>query len=239
MPRKREIISIILGAILGSALFSSRASPRMAVGPAQTDPASTAELLPEEIRQAKQELADLGYWVVKVDDVFDTSARHALTAFQKVEGRPRTGKLNSGELAALATAHRPTPYQGGPSHVEIDITRQVLFLVNDNGTVVRILPVSTGSSKLFTSEGRTRKACTPCGTYRIDRKIDGWRRSPLGLLYYPSYFHHGVAIHGNPTVPPYPASHGCVRIPMFAAKEFNRLTPIGTVVIVHEGEDTQ
>ena len=29
------------------------------------------------------------------------------------------------------------------------------------------------------------------------------------------------------------ASHGCIRIPVFAAKEFSEMTPNGTVVIVH------
>ena len=29
------------------------------------------------------------------------------------------------------------------------------------------------------------------------------------------YFVAGYAIHGNPSVPPYPASHGCVRVPMW------------------------
>jgi lipoprotein-anchoring transpeptidase ErfK/SrfK len=67
------------------------------------------------------------------------------------------------------------------------------------------------------------------------RKIEGWRKSPLGLLYYPSYLFDGVAIHGNPAVPTRPASHGCIRIPMFAAKEFSQMAIIGMDVIVHDG----
>ena len=45
--------------------------------------------------------------------------------------------------------------------------------------------------------------------------MTGWDPSPLGLLYDPMYFVAGYAIHGNPSVPPYPASHGCVRVPMW------------------------
>jgi lipoprotein-anchoring transpeptidase ErfK/SrfK len=53
------------------------------------------------------------------------------------------------------------------------------------------------------------------------------------LMYYPVYFVGGVAVHGSPSVPRRPASHGCIRIPMYAAKAFYGTTPIGTVVLVH------
>jgi lipoprotein-anchoring transpeptidase ErfK/SrfK len=55
-------------------------------------------------------------------------------------------------------------------------------------------------------------------------------------LYYPNYIVGGIAIHGNPSVPVYPASHGCIRIPMFAAKQFSEINPVGTVVIVYYSE---
>ena len=71
------------------------------------------------------------------------------------------------------------------------------------------------------------------GRFTVIRKIAGWRKSPLGMLYYPTYITEGVAIHGSRSVPPRPASHGCIRIPMSAAKEFFDVTPIGTVVLVH------
>ncbi len=53
------------------------------------------------------------------------------------------------------------------------------------------------------------------------------------MLYYPIYVTRGVAIHGSQSVPSRPASHGCIRIPMSAAKEFFEETPIGTVVLVY------
>jgi lipoprotein-anchoring transpeptidase ErfK/SrfK len=42
--------------------------------------------------------------------------------------------------------------------------------------------------------------------------VDGWDKSPLGRLYRPKYFNGGIAVHGYLSVPPYPASHGCVRV---------------------------
>jgi len=51
---------------------------------------------------------------------------------------------------------------------------------------------------------------------------------------YPNYIYGGVAIHGNPSVPAFPASHGCIRIPMFASREFSQIATIGMVVIVYD-----
>ena len=191
-----------------------------------------AKLNAGNIREAEQRLSDLGYWTGPVDGVLDAGSRQALVAFQKVEGRTRTGRLTLKELEALRAATRPKPLEAGPFHVEVDLARQVLFLVDDAGTVSKILPVSTGNNKEFeTSEG-TLTAVTPKGRFKISRKIDGWRKSELGLMYYPSYIVGGIAIHGSKSVPAFPASHGCIRIPMHAAKEFSDITPIGTPVIV-------
>jgi lipoprotein-anchoring transpeptidase ErfK/SrfK len=87
---------------------------------------------------------------------------------------------------------------------------------------------------LFIEGGVTRRAITPTGRFKVTRKIEGWRKSPLGLLYYPNYIYDGIAIHGNPSVPARPASHGCIRIPMFAAEEFSQIAVIGMEVIVYD-----
>ena len=190
----------------------------------------------EIIREAQQRLNDLGYWIGGIDGKWGEASRHGLIAFQKVERRKRTGRLTIDEVLALRVASRPIPRDGAFAHIEVDLQRQVLFMVDDGGTVSRILPVSTGNGKRFEiEEGETDIAVTPVGSFRMYRKIDGWRKSKLGLLYFPSYIVGGIAIHGNPSVPAQPASHGCIRIPMFAAEEFSRITPIGTQVIVHAG----
>jgi hypothetical protein len=205
----------------------------------RSQPTRQFSLSSEEIRDAEQRLSDLGYWTGPVDGALDEGSRQALIAFQKVEGRQRTGKLTLEELEALRTAKRPPSRESGYVHIEIDLSRQVLFAVDVSGSVSKILPVSTGTGKLFTAEGRTRRAVTPCGRFTISHKISGWRKSPLGLLYYPNYVVGGIAIHGNPSVPVYPASHGCIRIPMYAAKEFSEINPIGTVVIVYYSDSVE
>jgi hypothetical protein len=188
-----------------------------------------------EVLEAESRLSELGYWAGEADGVWDLPSRHALVAFQKVEGRERTGRLTRAELQALRGASRPLPLEGGQPHVEIDIRRQVLFVVDDAGTVVKILPVSTGNEESYFDQGKWQRAHTPRGRFTVERKIAGWRRSTLGLLYYPNYFSGGFAIHGSLSVPAYPASHGCVRIPMFAAQGFSELVAVGTEVLVHEG----
>jgi hypothetical protein len=125
------------------------------------------------------------------------------------------------------------PLESNYPHVEVDIDRQVLFVVGCGGAPLRVLPISSGSGKLFTEGGETRRAITPRGRFKVYRKIEGWRKSPLGLLYYPNYITDGIAIHGNPSVPIYPASHGCLGIPMFASREFSEIATIGLVVIVY------
>ncbi|MGE0883594.1 MAG: L,D-transpeptidase family protein [Blastocatellales bacterium] len=184
-------------------------------------------------RDAEQRLSEMGYWTGRVDGSWDTASRHALIAFQKVEGLKRNGQLTRETFDRIMTVERPLPRKPGPAHIEVDLTRQVLFIVDDEGIVTKILPVSTGSGKVFVSQGWARDAITPPGEYWVKQKIPGWKKSPLGLLYYPVYFMYGTAIHGYSSVPTKPASHGCVRIPMFAAKAFYKMTPMGMPVIVY------
>jgi hypothetical protein len=144
------------------------------------------ELSMEERLEAEQRLSDLGHWTGPIDGTLDGGSRQALIAFQKVESRPRTGRLTKGELQALRAASRPLPRQTGVAHVEIDISRQVLFIVDASGAISHILPVCAGSEKLYVDHGQIHKAHTPRGQFKVLRK-SGLRRSTLGLLYYPNY----------------------------------------------------
>ena len=188
----------------------------------------------ERIAFAETHLTNLGYWITKVDGQFDDSTRQAILAFQKVNGLKRTGVMDDSFLTALVTASRPAPKYQGAAHVEIDISRQVIFLVNGEGQVTRILSTSTGNGERYQSEGKWEKAYTPRGTFKIYRQIKGNRKAALGTLYYPSYFHGGWAIHGSNSVPAKPASHGCARIPRFAEKEMSSLLNVGMTVHVYD-----
>jgi len=180
----------------------------------------------------EQRLADLRFDVT-VDGKMDDNTKQALIAFQKLNGLPRTGQPTPDVTNALATANAPAPLKpdGGATRVEIDLGRQVLFLYT-NGSLAKILPVSTGTGKRYCDEGKCGTAVTPTGPFRIERRITGWRKSDLGRLYNPMYFKGGIAIHGFPSVPTTPASHGCVRIPMSSANAFPSQVPDGTPVFV-------
>lgn len=184
--------------------------------------------------RAEKLLSGLGYWITKADGRADASTRHAIMAFQKVEGLKRTGTLNAATAKALQNASRPRAKYSGNAHIEVDITRQVLFVVDDDGRVTHILPVSTGSGKKYFDQGMWQTAKTPRGAMNIGMKINGVRQAPLGNLYYPMYFAGGVAIHGSNSIPATPQSHGCVRIPRFADKALFRMTPLDTLVYVYD-----
>lgn len=199
----------------------------------ELNPKSQQKLTVEQKHEAEQLLANLGYWTGSVDGNLDSAFRHALIAFQKVEERERSGRLTIKELDALRRATKPLPQNCGSAHVEIDLRRQVLFVIDSSGTISRILPVSSGNEGTYVDHGEVHRAHTPTGTFKVLRQIKGWRLSTLGLLYYPNYIHSGIAVHGSPSVPSYPASHGCIRVPMFAARELSTLMPVGTDVIVY------
>ena len=186
-----------------------------------------------EIKAAERRLSDLGYWAGPVDGVFDEATRSALIAFQKWEGRAVSGKLTMETLEAMLAAAAPGPRDSGYKHVEVDVDRQVLMLVGEDDAV-RVLPVSTGSDKPFLDQGQMSVAYTPRGRFVVYDKTFGWENGDLGSVYYANYISGGVAIHGYLTVPTTPASHGCIRIPMFAAREVSRLLPLGTIVLVYD-----
>lgn len=200
---------------------------------------SAPELSSQEKLEAEQRLWDLGYWAGPVDGKFNSDSRHALIAFQKVESRRRTGKLTLDELIALRAATRPRPQHAQYPHVEIDLERQVLFVIDETGEITRILPVSTGNGERYMDHGQMHRARTPTGTFQVLRKINGWRLSSLGPMYYPNYIVNGIAIHGSSSIPTRPASHGCIRVPMFAAKELSSLLPIGIEVLIYDGSHRQ
>jgi lipoprotein-anchoring transpeptidase ErfK/SrfK len=191
------------------------APPEPATAPAAGAPSSLA---------VEEKLNALHYHVGAVDGVLDDIANSAVMAFQKVHGLERTGALSDQVAAAImATTADPPPLVpgGDPHRVEIDLTRQVLFLY-EGGALTWILPVSSGASS----------TPTPTGSYRIYSQRQGWETSRYGRLYNSQYFVGGYAIHGSLSVPGHPASHGCVRIPMSAADILPGRLSIGTPVHV-------
>ncbi len=202
-----------------------------------TTPPTTAPPAPPEpdgsILVLQRRLAELGYDIGTPDGSWGWRTHHTVMAFQKVEGLARTGKDSPEVRAALARASKPGPFvpNGEPNRVEVDLQRQVLLLWK-GGVLARILSVSTGNGKRYCVDGDCDTAVTPTGSFRIGRKYAGKEVSRLGELFHPMYFYGGIAIHGSPSVPGQPASHGCVRVPMYAAASLFDQVPRGTAVYV-------
>jgi peptidoglycan hydrolase-like protein with peptidoglycan-binding domain len=193
-------------------------APTTTVPPTTTtlppDPAADGTLrLGEEgdaVLALQQRLVELGYWMGEPDGNYGQLTRQAVMAFQKVEGLGRDGVAGPITQERLAAAGRPAPRGGGG--LEIDLARQVLFVV-EGGRVTWAINTSTGNGEAYTSSsGAEARAVTPPGQFSIQRQIDGLREAPLGTLYRPKYFNGGIAVHGSGSIPANPASHGCARV---------------------------
>ena len=199
--------------------------------------ASGPPLSAAEVKAAQQRLVELGYWAGAASGPWDATWRHALIAFQKVEWRKPTGVLNRAEWDAMLRTIPPTPRESGPAHIEVDLARQVFFMVDDAGAVSHILPISTGSGRPFRARHWQGVAETPCGHFTVFSRGWGWHKSELGEMYNPLYVVGGIAIHGSLDVPPKPVSHGCIRIPMYAARRLPKLVPREMPVVVYGCKD--
>jgi hypothetical protein len=188
-----------------------------------------------DVVRLQERLEQLGFWVGRRDGRYESLTEQAVFAFDKYHGLPRDGRVDEATRAALAGSGRVQARTTAGDAVEIDKARQVLFVVR-GGATVWAFNTSTGTEGYYTYGGRRYVAHTPTGHFSILRQIDGWRTSHLGRLYRPKYFtDYGIAVHGSTSVPPHPASHGCVRLTI-AAMDFvwnTGLVPIGMPVWVY------
>ena len=142
-----------------------------------------------------------GYYVT-VGKGYGDATKRAVMAFRKVNRMPRKWDANPSIFRTLADGKGTfrLKYPGRGRHVEVDISRQVMVLA-DNGRAQHIFHVSTGAPSTPTIRGH----------FRFYRKDAGF--NSIGM-YYSVYFIRGYATHGYHSVPPYNASHGCVRNPI-------------------------
>ena len=150
-----------------------------------------------------QSLVDEGYYTGgHVSGKYNQGSQLATLAFRKVNNMARNYQYKPVIFEKLLQdkgAFRPRYHSG--HHVEVDISRQVMALV-DGDKVVATFHVSTG------------KPSTPTvrGTYHFYRKDPGYNSEGM---YYSVYFIRGYATHGYNPVPMHEAaSHGCVRNPI-------------------------
>jgi L,D-transpeptidase catalytic domain/Putative peptidoglycan binding domain len=166
------------------------------------------------VRALQRRLSALGY-LTPVTGAFGASTARAVLAFRKVNGMERNSFAGRAVFRKLERGggafHLRYPNAG--QHVEFDWSRQVLVLA-DGARVVRIVHASSG------------KPSTPTvfGTFHFYSKTPGFNAKGM---YYSNYFVGGYAIHGYASVPPFAASHGCVRIPIASAIAVYRWINLG------------
>jgi len=167
------------------------------------------------VRLLERMLRERHYAIRRVDSVYGYDTVEAVWALQKVYRLARTGRVTPALWRLLSRVGAPAARVKHGDHIEVDKTRQILFEVR-GGRVVNVLHVSTGAT-----------GNTPVGTWRVYSKVRGY--NAVGM-YYSLFFLRGFAIHGYRSVPTWPASHGCVRIPIWTAYSlFNRWSHGATI----------
>jgi peptidoglycan hydrolase-like protein with peptidoglycan-binding domain len=153
------------------------------------------------VRLMQSRLARLHY-SVPLSGMFDAATGRAVVAYRKVRGLSRVAYASSsvvrGLLAGRGAFKVRFPDHG--RHVEADLSRQVLALI-EGGRVYRIYTTSSGTAVTPTVLGRFRVYSKTIGT-NAKGMVDS------------NYFIGGYAVHGYPSVPTFPASHGCLRVPI-------------------------
>ena len=118
---------------------------------------------------------------------------------------------------------RNVPDSAGPERVVISLTDQLAYLYRGN-SLMAVATISTGV------EGRN----TPTGIFEVRGKTPFHRsrkydNAPMPFTQFIDQY--GIAMHGGFN-PGYPASHGCIRLPVAFAKKLFSVTSVGTPVYI-------
>jgi peptidoglycan hydrolase-like protein with peptidoglycan-binding domain len=193
----------------------------------------------EDVRALQRTLTGLHYDPGTVDGKYGEMTQFALWAFEKVNKLKHGGTVTKKLWAALDAPKEPRALTAKheADRVDIDLKRQFL-VVYKAGKVALISHISSGGGYEYCAKDiggtvpRCRYAVTQLGDFQTGRRVTkAWDTGPLGHLYAPVYFNGGIAVHGYPEVPDYPASHGCVRVPLHTMDLFQDV--VGTGVPVH------
>jgi hypothetical protein len=166
-------------------------------------------------------LLRLGY-ATPVTGFYDDGTARGVLAFRKANGLGRDGFATEQVFAMLARGQGAFElrYPKAGKHVEFDWSRQVLVLAR-GGKPYRTYHTSSG----------TPATPTVFGSYRFYLKTPGVNAK--GMVH-SSYFIGGYAIHGYASVPNYPASHGCLRVPIPNALQIFNWIDIGDRIFTYQ-----
>ena len=172
------------------------------------------------VRLLQRGLRTLRYAVPR-NDRFDDATGRAVMAYRKVNGMARRFDADERVIRRVLAGKGAfeVRHPGAGHHVEADISRQVLALV-DGDRVVATYHTSSGAPA----------TPTVIGTFRVYRQDPG--TNAIGMVH-SSYFIRGYAIHGYVSVPAFNASHGCLRVPIPDALRIFNWIDMGDKVVVY------
>lgn len=181
----------------------------------------------------EQRLKALHFDPGPVDGTYSEDTNYAVVAVEKLYGQPRDGVIGPNVKFILEHfTFKAAKPKAEADRVEIDLDTQVLTVFK-HWQPILITTTSTGSGAHFCGgEDGCQYAITPAGKYHFYYLHEGWDKGKLGQMWNPYYFNGGIAVHGLASVPTYPASHGCARIPMDIANYFPMLVTKGEAVYV-------
>ncbi len=212
-----------------------------------------------EIKLIQDRLIELGFDPGIADGAFGARTQQAVWAFEKlimgVKFDEVTGKVTNDMWSRMQDPLLILPRRPNatPNHTEVYLPQQVLIVFHDDKPEL-ITHISSGDGMQWCEEvtispgeignegGKTaikKGVCgvsfTPGGVFEYYRLVLGRRESQLGGMYNPVYFNKGIAVHGAKEVPTFPASHGCIRIPMHVSDYYQTLVTKGDQVFVFDG----
>jgi lipoprotein-anchoring transpeptidase ErfK/SrfK len=173
------------------------------------------------VRAFKKELHKLGYVPSGGSCMNDKDARTVL-AYRKVNGKDHNTHAGKGIVKRVFSGRGAfhLKYPNAGKHAEVSIERQVLVLA-DGDKPLQTYGVSTGKSSTPTVRGH----------FQFYLRQPGYNAEGM---YFSTYFHGGYAVHGYASVPPtYPASHGCVRVPIPDALQIYNSVSLGEDIYVY------
>ncbi|MFF5111387.1 L,D-transpeptidase family protein [Streptosporangium sp. NPDC000509] len=237
--------------LITGTVFALATTLPFGIAPAVADPTPDSRHLPlpdqftvlrtgsrgTEVHNAKKRLKDLGFSPGNLSPLYDSALRMTVWAFQKANGLKPVDRIDLPTWQALLRPRRIRPLvtYGERERAEIDLRRRLLVAWRD-GKPVLVTHISTGARRPYCEKGHCGFASTPVGDYRVGVRVPGWSTGILGAMFYPVYFNGGIAIHGSTLVPRFPASHGCVRVPLHNALDLYRFLQPGTPVYVRRPE---
>ena len=212
-----------------------------------------------EIKLIQERLIELNFDPGLADGAFGERTQQAVWAFEAlvmgVPGDQLTGKVDAAMWSRMQDPITIAPRRpdSTPNHTEIYLPQQVLVVFQGDKAVL-ITHISSGDNTEWCevvtispgergneegTEPIEKGVCglswTPGGVFKYYRMVLGRRESQLGGMYNPVYFNYGIAVHGAHEVPDFPASHGCIRIPMHISDYYQTLVAKGDQVFVFDG----